>query len=205
MSKKKRELPRPPSQAAMFREGSGDNAPLMADQMAIAAAEGRLEQFIGEALPDSDHARKLASMMLGLSGMMPAENPGGPPGRTYPDNAVSDMTPSDKTDEQPAGQAGAGTASPSAGAALPEGVREAVENADVGGLIDLLRHEHARRSGDTAPAAAAAAPEKGAPLVEKMLIDRVMAIAFEHDLTPDWVIMRALKLYTEEYDKTGRL
>jgi 3-polyprenyl-4-hydroxybenzoate decarboxylase len=32
-----------------------------------------------------------------------------------------------------------------------------------------------------------------------------MHIASENHVTVDWIIMRALKLYLEEYRKTGRL
>ena len=54
---------------------------LTSDRMALAAAEGRLEEFLQHEIPEGDHARTLAMMMMGMSGMMPTEMPPEPPGQ----------------------------------------------------------------------------------------------------------------------------
>jgi len=221
MSRKEKPLPTPASPGSRFKEDERSSTPLMADQMAMAAAAGKIEQFMEEALPDNEHARKLATMMMGMTGMMP-------PTRTEASPAAGqDQPPPNQHQNQPmSGIADTGT--PETPVALPDEVVQAVKNADVKGLMNLLKQEHSKRSGDSATVAetdtcAQQAPsQQKAPLhepsshqapshqappasIEKMLIDRVVAIAFEHDLTPDWVVMRALKLYVEGYEKTGRL
>ncbi|MDA8084866.1 MAG: hypothetical protein M0024_14510 [Nitrospiraceae bacterium] len=193
MPKKERPLPQPPSRAARFGECEErpGAAPLMADQMAMAAAGGRLEEFIDKAIPDNEHAKKLAAMMMGMTGMLPAGHPAPPPGKG------EDSAPAPAS---AAPQPEAVSCPPS------EEILRAVQDEDVSGLIDLLKQEHSRRTGDPEPAAATAGLPQGPPAqIEKTLIDRVIAVASGNALTPDWIIMRALKLYFEEYDKTGRL
>ena len=51
----------------------------MADRMASAIAEGKLEEFLHKELPDNEHARALAKMMLGMSGILPPEKLSAPP------------------------------------------------------------------------------------------------------------------------------
>jgi len=74
MSEKERPLPKPPTtpfgRKRPFEEKE-DNAPLMADRLAAAMAEGTLDEFMKQELPDNEHARTLAMMMMGMSGMMP--------------------------------------------------------------------------------------------------------------------------------------
>lgn len=207
MSRKEKPLPSPPSSGSRFKEEDRASAPLMADQMAMAAAAGKIEQFMEEALPDNEHARKLATMMMGMSGMMPPGQTGASPaaGQNQAQSQTSPGAAEKQTPETP-------------DAPPPDEVYEAIRNADVKGLTDLLKREHAKRSGESAAVADTGLGQQQAPAhehvpphqpppasIEKMLIDRVMAIAFEHDLTPDWVVMRALKLYVEGYEKTGRL
>ena len=38
--------------------------------MAQAAAEGKLDEFLKQEMPDNEYARNLASMMMGMTGMM---------------------------------------------------------------------------------------------------------------------------------------
>ena len=45
--------------------------PLLADELAKAVSEGRLEEFMDQEIPDNEHSRKLVSMMMGMTGMMP--------------------------------------------------------------------------------------------------------------------------------------
>ncbi len=76
MSKEERPLPRPPVSPfggkRRFEEREED-VNLMADRMASAVAEGKLEEFLQKELPDNEHAKTLARMMLGMSGMLPPE------------------------------------------------------------------------------------------------------------------------------------
>ena len=73
MSEKEKPLPRPPKTPFGRNrfEQREEDAPLMADRMAAAMAEGKLEEFMKEEMPDNDYARALASMMMGMTGMMP--------------------------------------------------------------------------------------------------------------------------------------
>ena len=118
MTESDRPLPTPPR--ARFGRDSGEEAgpepPLTSDRMALAAAEGRLEEFLQRELPESDHARSLALMMMGMSGMMPADVPSG----QHP------------AEHRPATE-GADAASP------PPEVAHAVRKGDVAGLMGLLR------------------------------------------------------------------
>ncbi len=203
MDKRERALPRPPSPGNRFGEGDGGQAPLMADQMAMAAAQGKIEQFMDEALPDNDHARKLAAMMMGMSGMMPSGHP-----------AAASVDASEKKEQAEASGPESVTESVPATPELPiEDIRKAVQDADVASLMALLKEEHCKRSGSAEESRVSEhtqhlqnLPLQGSPTsIEKLLLDRVMAIAAGNDLTPDWVITRALKLYVEGYEKTGRL
>jgi len=76
MSEKERPLPKPPTtpfgRKRAFEERD-ENVPLMADRMVAAMAEGRLDEFMKQELPDSEQARTLAMMMMGMSGMMPPQ------------------------------------------------------------------------------------------------------------------------------------
>lgn len=77
MSKEERPLPRPPVSpfggTRRFEERE-EAVSLMADRMASAIAEGKLEEFLQKELPDNEHAKTLAKMMLGMSGMLPPED-----------------------------------------------------------------------------------------------------------------------------------
>lgn len=128
-------LPGTPTSAFGQRspEDGSKNAPLMADQIAKAVAEGSLEEFIDKEMPDNEHARKLVSMMMGMTGMPP-----------------------------------------------PEGIEAGPVKAGKTGR-------------DTTPA------------IDKEIIDQLIRIAADNNLTLDWLTLRALKLYVEEYLKTGRL
>ena len=194
MKKKDRSLPRP-SKTPFGRNRAGEeenNQELLADRMAEAAALGNLDQLLDRELPDSEHARALANMMMGMTGMLPQES-----------------GPSPASPVEAAGPEPAERPSPDA----PPGVREAVLSGDVQGLIEMLRQEHRKRSGgaETSPAAAASEPPaasgaaEGLPPEEKAVLDRLVALAREHRVSPDWIILRALKLYLEEYERTGRL
>lgn len=196
MSNKEKPLPKPPSTPfGRKRHAEQEQQPLMADQIAQAAAEGKLDEFMHSEVPDSEYARSLVSMMLGMTGMLPPEGLKPPP----PEEKSSGIKSEAEAPEGPPPM-------PS------EDVLKAVQAGDVEGLMGLLRQEHEKRSPDAIPAdrrdtpaqeSAVAGAEK--VLIEKVVIDEIIRISEENNLSPDWVMLRALKLYVQEYQKTGRL
>ncbi len=83
MKKKDNPLPKPPNSAFGRKnrfEQPDEQPTLMADRMAGAMAEGKLDEFIKQEMPDNEYARSLASMMMGMTGMLPmGETPAAPP------------------------------------------------------------------------------------------------------------------------------
>jgi hypothetical protein len=171
---------------------------MISDRMALAAAEGRLEEFLQHEIPEGEHARNLAMMMMGMSGMMPMEPPAGLP------RGVSTDSPA-----PPASDAQT-TVSPE----VPPEVLAAIQQGDVANLMGILRAEHAKRTGldaasDEAPRAPAAPSAErsaaGPAGIDTAIIDELLRISTDNDVTVDWLMLRAVKLYVEEYRKTGRL
>jgi hypothetical protein len=190
MSDKEKSLPKPPSSPFGRRRQSEENAedgPLMADRIALAAAEGRLEEFIKTEIPEGEYAKKLVSMMMGMTGMAQGEALQASPG------------------EEPCPRAAAGTPS----AEPPDDVLKAVHSGDVQALMGLLERERRKRFPDESAAeeigAAAGQPAVEKCSIEKETVDLLIKIAEDNDLSLEWVIMRALRVYIEEYRKTGRL
>jgi predicted amidohydrolase YtcJ len=201
MSQNEKPLPKPPS-TPFTRKRAGqhneEQEPLTADRMAQAMAEGKLDEFLQKEMPDNEAARKMATMMMGMTGMMPM---GGPA-----------MAPPSPAQQQP-------TSSPEMNASeqiappgdVPEDVRRAIESGDVKGLKDLLRREYLKRTPgatfDTSEEAVAPPPPQasGMPTIDKELIDAMIQIAKDNSVTMDWMILRAIKVYVEEYRKTGKL
>jgi hypothetical protein len=149
-------------------------------------------------MPDNEAARKMAVMMMGMTGMMPM---GGPT-----------MTPASPAQEQPSLSSEMNVAEQiSPPGEVPEDVRRAIESGDVKGLKDLLRREYLKRTPgatfDTSDVAAAPPPPQasGMPTIDKELIDAMIQIAKDNSVTMDWMILRAIKVYVEEYRKTGKL
>lgn len=96
---------------------------------------------------------------------------------------------------------------------VPEDVRNAITSGDLQGLMGLLRKEHQKRHPD---AAAETSEETKTPsqqtsstlqqpAIDKEMIDALVQIASENSVTVDWIILRAIKLYVQEYQKTGKL
>jgi ABC-type sugar transport system ATPase subunit len=193
MSKKERPLPRPqkmPSGRRRFEERE-DDAPLMADRMAAAMAEGKLDEFMKEEMPDNEYARTLAAMMMGMTGM------------TFRSPAV-------KETEEHAAKTKEVRPSEETQAAIhaPEDVIRAVQAGDVKGVMEVLAREHKKR----VPEAEASPVEEekseataGLSGAEKEALDRLMKIASENNVSVDWLVLRALRLYITEYQRTGRL
>jgi len=208
MTEHDRPLPTPPRSrfGSDSREESSPAAGMISDRMALAAAEGRLEEFLQHEIPEGDHARNLAMMMMGMSGMMPLEVPAGPPQAVSPHPPVA-----------PAPAAQTATAPE-----VPQEVLAAIQQGDVANLMGILRAEHAKRSApDEAPDAAvaptAAGPHVPSPIpstappaearagIDAAIIDELIRISADNDVTVDWLMLRAVRLYVEEYRKTGRL
>lgn len=199
MSEDETPLPRPPKtafgKARMSEEEKEGQPPLMADQMAMAAAMGNLDQFMQQNIPDNEHARKLAMMMMGMTGMMP---PGG-----FPGSGIEAMQPP-LAAAQPKQ-----TAEAASETEVPEDVRQAIMSGNMEELKGLLMREHARRTGAKVFEETPQIHEPGfntAPsVIEKEVLDELIGIASANSVTLDWLIMRALKVFIQEYQKTGRL
>jgi len=197
-SYKEKPLPKPPISAFGRKERSNqkDQTTLLADRMAAAMAEGKLDEFLKQEMPDNEYARNLATMMMGMTGMMPE---GGAAVSSHPaENGEQPRSLENETSGQ----------TPSA-EDVPGDVKKAIQGGDARGLMDLLRREHQKRrpGADTKPAeeAAAAFQPVGQPTIDKELIDALIRIATENSVTLDWIMLRAIKLYVQEYQKTGRL
>jgi hypothetical protein len=199
MSNNDRPLPKPPKTPFGRARSSSEQSPdgLLSDRMAEAAIQGKLDEFLRSELPDSEEARTLAKMMMGMSGMMPEEASAPPAGAAG--------MPEVKT--RPAGDR-----SPESGP-VPDEVASMVQSGDVKGLMDMLRREHQKRSpgsalsvtAETLPAQETAAPPSGMPAIDKELVDAMIKIAKDNSVSADWIILRAIKVYVEEYQRTGKL
>jgi hypothetical protein len=196
MSKNERPLPKPPKTPFGAARSSSEQGPdgLLSDRMAEAAIQGKLDEFLRAELPDSEQARSLARMMMGMSGMMLAG--AGP----VPD--------------QPPAAAQQGEVQPFSQQEVPAEVVKMVQGGDVKGLMDILRQEHLKRSPEaslTSTAETGSAPEAapsqpaGMPTIDKDLIDSMIRIAKDNSVSLDWIILRAIKVYVEEFKKTGKL
>ena len=191
-------LPTPP-RSRFGRQLRGDDeaaGPLTADRMAQAAAEGKLEEFLQHGIPEGGHARSLAMMMMGMSGMM--EMPAGLP------QAVSTDSPAPPASD----------AQTAISPEVPPEVLAAIQQGDVASLMGILHAEHAKRAApgaaaEEAPQAPAAPsaerPAAGPAGIDAAIIDELIRVSADNDVTVDWLMLRAVKLYVEEYRKTGRL
>lgn len=195
MSRKNKPLPKPPSTPFGRKrhfEDEESKPSLMADRMAMAMAEGRLDDFLREELPDSEHARKLAEMMAGMTGMTPMPLSGNSPHKNKK-SAKNRKKTQGRTSlsDQP-----------------PEDVVSAVKSGDVQALKELLQREHKKRS----PCRTTdnvheegVSPSSPQASIEKAIIEQLIKIAADNDLSLDWIFFRALKKYVEDYKKTGNL
>ncbi|MCK5426885.1 MAG: hypothetical protein KAJ34_04255, partial [Thermodesulfovibrionia bacterium] len=43
------------------------------------------------------------------------------------------------------------------------------------------------------------------PVIDKEIIDKFIEIAFDNNLSVDWLLFRAVKKYVKEYQKTEKL
>jgi hypothetical protein len=200
VTKKDNPLPKPPNSAFGGKkrfEQPDEQASLMADRMAGAMAEGKLDEFIKQEIPDNKYARNLAGMMMGMTGMLPMA---GAPTAPHPD------------EQQPRSSAGvpAEQSLPEANvpAAVLEDARKAIEGGDVKSLMELLREEHRKRTPGAEPGTtedASATPPPAQPAIDKEQVDALLQIAKDNSVSVDWLILRAIKVFVQEYHKTGRL
>ncbi len=189
MSEKEKPLPKPPGQTSgrkTFHEGE-DNTPLLADKIAEALAEGKLDEFMEQEIPDSEQARTLVSMMMGMTGMFP------PQGLQKAGAETASGPSPEKTSEK---------APPAA--EPPQDLRQAAQAGDMETLVDLLKREHGRRQ-EGEPDAMREEYTAGGATIGREDIDQLLRIASDNGLSPDWIILRAVRLYIREYEKTGRL
>jgi hypothetical protein len=189
MSEKEKPLPKPPGQASgrkTFHEGE-DNAPLLADKIAEALAGGKLDEFIEQEIPDSEQARTLVSMMMGMTGMLPREGL-----REKGKKTASDPSGERTSEETPP-------------AAEPhQDLRQAAQAGDMETLVGLLKREHGKRQ-EGEPDTGHEEYIGGSATIGREDIDQLIRIASDNSLSPDWIILRAVRLYIREYERTGRL
>jgi len=185
MSKDRKPLPQPPGKPfGRRKEQKEPGDPLLADKMAMAMSEGNLEEFLKKEMPDSEHAKKLAMMMAGMTGMMPPDTVRSP-------DHLTEQGAEENVPEAP-----------------PEDVINAVRSGNVNDLMSLLQREHALRTGGAAEednTEKKPSPAESMSGEEKEVLDACISIATENALSLDWVVLRALRLYVNEYRKTGRL
>jgi hypothetical protein len=193
--KKENPLPTPPN-APFGRkrapEQAADQGGLLADRMAAAMAEGKLDEFMKQEMPDNDYAKNLVNMMMGMTGMMPMAGQTAAQPEQQPESSgikAEEISPSPE---------------------VPEDVRKAIESGDVKGLKEILRREHLKRTpgaelGMSEEAAPSRSQASGMPTIDKDLIDAMVQIAKDNSVTVDWMILRAIKVYVQEYQKTGKL
>ncbi|OGW33660.1 MAG: hypothetical protein A2X58_12920 [Nitrospirae bacterium GWC2_56_14] len=192
-------LPKPAS-TPFTRKKAGEHREdqeLTADRMAEAIAQGTLDEFLTREMPDNEAARKLAAMMMGMTGMMPM-------------GGASMTPPTPATTQQPLSSEMSAAEQVSSSGEVPDDVRKAIESGDVKGLKDLLRREYLKRTPgatlDINEETAAPPPQaSGMPAIDKDLVDAMIQIAKDNSVTMDWMILRAIKVYVEEYRKTGKL
>ena len=202
MPKDKKPLPTPPGPGRKRRsEEDPPDEPLIADKMGMAMVTGDLDKFMKEEFEGSENAHKLASMMMGMSGMAP--------GGITPQGA----TTIPEEEQVTSGEASSGeppSAPPS------EEIMKAAMSGDSKGLSEMLKKEHLRRQGAGADVSEekpaemqdpAAEPSQASPeaAMEKEVLVKLMKIASENNVSIDWVINRALKLYVRDFEATGRV
>jgi hypothetical protein len=171
-------LPKPPKQKKPFEEDD-PHAPLLSDKLAMAMAEGRLDELMKRELPDNEYAKNLTMMMLGMTGMTPPSQPEAKTGNTADEAAKPQIS---------------------------EDVIKAAQSGDVKELMTLLQQEYKKRNPDAQlEPAEKTLNESVLTQDEKGIMDSLLKIAKDNNVELDWLIQRALKLYILEYQKTGKL
>ncbi|MCC6347503.1 MAG: hypothetical protein IT388_09990 [Nitrospirales bacterium] len=218
MSREEKPLPKPPStpfgRKKQFGETESDMN-LLSDRLAMAMAEGKLDEYMQKEMPDNEYARSLTMMMMGMTGNMTGMAGMMPPGLFAAPPEADAKPESGKGGAQEA-EAGESARFPAdlAGdlpAGLPPDLIRAVQTGEVKEVMDILQREHGKMHPGTESAPAAApVPAHGSnltrqPSVEEEVVNTLAGIAEENGVSVDWLILRALKIYVMEYQKTGRL
>ena len=213
MPKDKKPLPTPPGPGRQRRsEEDPQDDPLIADKMGMAMATGNLDKYMKEEFEGSENAHKLASMMMGMTGMAPQ----GVPTQGVPTQGV----PTQSVPAPPEGQEAPSGEPPPSGETPShppsEEIMKAAMSGDSKGLAEMLKKEHLRRQGAGADVSEEKPSQMQDPVkeesqapadaaMEKEVLEKLMKIASENNVSIDWVINRALKLYVRDYEGTGRV
>ncbi|MGC1456088.1 MAG: hypothetical protein WA946_12960, partial [Nitrospirota bacterium] len=155
------------------------------------------DEFIKQEMPDNEYARSLAGMMMGMTGMMPMGSAPTAPSPVEQQPQSSGNAPGDQALPEP-----------ETPAEVLEEAKKAIEGGDVKGLMGLLRQEHRKRtpgSDPGTPEELMATPPPDQPAIDKDQVDALLQIAKDNSVTVDWLILRAIKVYVQEYQKTGKL
>jgi hypothetical protein len=183
MTDRKKPLPRPPRKGFGPKRGPATDEPLSADRMAEAMTKGKLDEYLSKEFHGNEQAQNLARMMMGLTGMS-AMNP------------VGGAAPEEV--EKPVG-------SPE----VPEEIQKASLAGDMGRSnppMDKIKRTTDDRSQGPPGTEEKQQPESdSSALLDRESIDLLIRIASENHVTLDWVIARAIKLYTRDYNLTGRV
>lgn len=198
MSEKEKPLPRPQGSpfgpGKRFEQENGES-PLFADELAIAASQGKLDEFMQRNMPDNEYAKSLTMMMMSMTGILPPEGSHSMP-KNGNEAASVDVDPSDKTIPE---------------IEAPGDAVNAIHSGDVKGLMEILEREHKKRMNDSDSSvrsedqAPYGSQQDAQPNIEKEILGQLIKIAADNAVTLDWIVLRALKLYVKEYVKTGRL
>lgn len=189
MPKKKKQLPEPPGGPfSRRRPFSGTDSPETSDRLTAALAEGRLEEFMEKEFGDVPHAKDLAMMMLGATGMMPA-------------GATSKVEKKKTSGKKPAARTSKRSSEKSPEAS--EEVLKAAGEGDVKKLGNLLSQELRKRSGGGEATQKEESTRE--TYIDKADIDTLLQVAAENNVPVDWVLARAIKLYARDYRTTGRI
>ncbi len=198
MSEKEKPLPRPKDTPFGHKrrfEQDEDDSPLLADELAVAASQGKLDEFMQRNMPDNKYAKSLTMMMMGMTGMLPPEGSHSMP-KNDSEVASVDVDPSDKTTLE---------------IEVPGDAVNAIHSGDVKSLMEILEREHKKRMNDSDPLVRSEDPapygsqQDAQPNIETEILDQLIKIASNNNVTLDWIVLRALKLYVKEYVTTGRL
>lgn len=188
MSKNNRQLPKPPKtpfgRNKRFEQNKG-NPPLLADAMAMAEAAGKLEEFIQREIPDNDQARKLAEMMMGMTGMMPS-------GELSMGHNDHKRRPAQKNED----------------VTLSDDIMKSVMSGNTDDVIQLLKREYKKRNPDSKGTDSRNDPiasSHGLSPQEQEVLLELNEIAAVNNVSIDWLVLRALKVYVLEYQKSGKL
>ena len=206
MPKKEHPLPRPPKKRGghAFTENP-ETGGLIFDKLQEAVAEGKVEEFMKENMPEGQYARKLTEMMMGMSGVPFAGKAETGAGAEPAIPRLVENIPGIKDGE-----------AESPMMKVPSDVLQAAMEGNLNTLKDLLKREHEgflsgpqpgkkKGGGVGQEEQKESLEEKNGSLVEKEIIDSLFEIAVDNNLDMDWLIRRALKLYIKKYRETGQL